>query len=156
MNPSATNSAATDSAAARGLVTCATCSLLCRMPEQATDMHCPRCNARLHARKPHSLSRTWAYLLAAYILYIPANLLPNHETHKQNNKQHKTNKNNKNRFWISGAWFIAGLIFFASIVVPLTKLIARTLLLISIHRRASLQPYQRTRLYRMDEFVGRW
>ena len=126
------------------------------MPEQATDMHCPRCNARLHARKPHSLSRTWAYLIAAYILYIPANLLPILETRELFDVQRNTIMSGVIRFWNSGSWFIAGLIFFASIVVPLTKLIALTLLLISIHRRASWQPYQRTRLYRMVEFIGRW
>jgi len=157
MNIPATDHPSGPSAASRGLVSCHVCSLLCRMPDQpAATQYCPRCDARLHARKPNSLSRTWAYLIAAYILYIPANVLPILETRELFDVQRNTIMSGVVLFWNSGSWFIAGLIFFASIVVPMTKLIALTLLLVSVHRRTAWQPYQRTRLYRMIEFIGRW
>jgi paraquat-inducible protein A len=143
------------SAASQGLVSCSACKLLCRSAP-AEAMRCPRCQARLHIRKPYSLLRTWIYVIAAYVLYIPANVLPILETHSLYTSQSNTIMSGVLLFWGNGSWFIAALIFFASIVVPLTKLIALTLLLISVHERAKWQPYQRTRLYRMIEWIGRW
>ena len=58
--------------------------------------------------------------------------------------------------WHSGSWDLALVVFIASIMVPLLKLIAMTLLLVSVQRRSVWQPLQRTRLYRIVEFVGRW
>lgn len=144
------------SAVSRGLVSCHACGLLCRSLKEQTTMLCPRCSAHLHSRKPDSIARTWALLIAAYILYIPANTLPILETRSLFESQENTIMSGVILFWNSGSWFIAGLIFFASIVVPLTKLIALTFLLISIHLGMSWQPYQRTQLYRLVEFIGRW
>ena len=62
------------SALAHGLVSCHSCGMLSRLEAHAPG-RCPRCMARLHARKPDSISRTWAMVILAYILYIPANLL---------------------------------------------------------------------------------
>ncbi|MGN6388089.1 MAG: paraquat-inducible protein A [Burkholderiaceae bacterium] len=145
----------------RGMLTCETCGLLSRTglepaQAQAALLRCPRCHARLHARKPASLLRTWLFLIAAYILYVPANLLPILETRSLFDSADSTIMNGVILFWTSGSWFIAGLIFFASIVVPLTKLMALTLLAVSVHRRSAWQPYQRTRLYRLVEAIGRW
>ena len=58
--------------------------------------------------------------------------------------------------WMDGSWPIAGIVFIASIVVPMLKLIALSLLLISVQRRSLWRPLQRARLYRLVEFVGRW
>ncbi|MDB5761908.1 MAG: paraquat-inducible rane protein [Herminiimonas sp.] len=119
-------------------------------------MHCPRCRARLHFRKPNSLARTWALIIAAYIFYVPANLLPILETHSLLETQSNTIMNGVVLFWNSGSWFLAALIFFASIVVPMTKLFALTFLLVTIHRRSSWRPHERTRLYRFIDCIGRW
>jgi paraquat-inducible protein A len=144
------------SAATHGLVSCHACGLLCRSPAATVKMHCPRCHARIHTRKPESIARTWAFLIPACILYIPANTLPVLETRSLFDSQNNTIMSGVILFWNSGSWFVAALIFFASIVVPLTKLIALTLLLVSIQRRMAWQPYQRTRLYRLLDFIGRW
>ena len=119
-------------------------------------MRCPRCHARLHARKPDSIARTWAFLIAACILYVPANTLPILETRSLFDSQSNTIMSGVILFWNDGSWFVAALIFFASFVTPLTKLIALALLLVSIQRRMAWQPYQRTRLYRLVDFIGRW
>ena len=65
-------------AARAGLLNCHRCSLLIRRPSMAARpvVRCPRCGSRLHSRKPNSISRTWALVIAAAIFYIPANLLP--------------------------------------------------------------------------------
>lgn len=146
------------SAAEAGLVSCDTCGLLSRAlaGDAARHMYCPRCYARLHRRKPASLLRTWLLLVASFVLYIPANTLPILETRSLIESGDKTIMDGVALFWKDGSWFIAGLIFFASIVVPLTKLLALAFLAASVQRRSTWQPYQRTLLYRLVEFIGRW
>ena len=138
-----------------GLMTCEGCGLLCRAPHAAA-MHCPRCGQPLHWRKPNSISRTWALIIAAFILYIPANVLPIMTTRTLLGSQDDTIMSGVIYLWTSGSWPLAALVFFASITVPLMKLIALTLLVISVQIKSRWQPVQRTRLYRLVEFVGRW
>lgn len=137
-----------------GLCGCETCGLVVR--QSLAGVTCPRCGARLHPRKPDSLARTWAYLIAAYILFIPANLLPVMETGSLFNDQKDTILSGVVYLWLSGSWPLAALVFFASIVVPLVKLLALTFLLISVWRRWTWLLEERTKLYRFLEFIGRW
>jgi paraquat-inducible protein A len=58
--------------------------------------------------------------------------------------------------WSTGSWPIAILIFFASVMVPLLKILGLVVLVVSVQRRSTWAPQQRTRLYRLVEFVGRW
>jgi paraquat-inducible protein A len=110
----------------------------------------------VHARKPESLQRAWAFLLAAYILYIPANLLPIMETRSLVGHQSDTIMSGVVYLWLHGSWPIALLIFFASILVPLAKMFALTFLLVLAQRRSRWRPLERTQLYRVVEAVGRW
>ena len=143
------------SAITRNLASCHTCGLLSRLDGHAAA-HCPRCLARLHARKPDSVSRTWALVVLAYVLYIPANLLPILESRAFLTAESDTIMSGILMFWESGSWTIAALVFIASVVVPLTKLFALTWLLVSVQMKSRAAPQQRTQLYRMVEFVGRW
>jgi paraquat-inducible protein A len=143
------------SAIAHGLVSCHTCGLLSRLPGHEAA-HCPRCSTRLHARKPDSLSRTWALVILAYVLYVPANLLPILESRALLTAESNTIMSGILMFWETGSWMIAALVFIASIVVPLTKLLALTWLLVSVQMKSRARPQQRTQLYRMVEFIGRW
>lgn len=144
------------SAASLGMASCHACGLLCRMPGLAAAACCPRCDARLHARKPDSVARTWALIVTAFMMYIPANTLPILDSRSLLEAESSTIMSGVVLFWNSGSWFIAALIFIASVVVPLTKLIALSVLLISVQRRTSWRPQQRTQLYRLVEFIGRW
>jgi len=143
-------------AASRGLFSCHTCGLLSRGATAGGKSHCPRCSAELHFRKPDSVTRSWALLIAAYVMYIPANLLPMMETSSLFGSQDDTIMSGVIYLWHSGSWDLALIVFIASIMVPLMKLIALTLLLITVQRRSVWQPLQRTKLYRIVEFVGRW
>jgi paraquat-inducible protein A len=143
------------SAIAHGLVSCHVCGMLSRLAGHE-HAHCPRCQARLHARKPDSISRTWALLILAYILYIPANILPILESRALLTAESNTIMSGILMFWETGSWIIAALVFIASIVVPLTKLFALTWLLLSVQLRSRSRLYQRTKLYRMIDFIGRW
>ena len=130
----------------RGLASCHACGLLSRLPADGHG-HCPRCDAMLHVRKPASLARAWALLLAAMILYIPANALPIMITGSIVGVQADTILSGVVYLWISGSWPLALLVFFASIMVPLLKMIALTLLLITTQRRSTWLPQQRLKLY---------
>jgi paraquat-inducible protein A len=143
-------------AASLGLFVCHACGLLSRPAPHSHEACCPRCGAHLHLRKPDSTSRTWALLIAAIILYIPANVLPMMHTSSLFGSQSDTIMSGVVYFWTSGSWYLALIIFFASIMVPLLKMIAIILLLISVQLHSRWQLNQRARLYRLVEIVGRW
>lgn len=143
-------------AAGLGLCSCHICGLVSRSDKPGGSAHCPRCHTQVHSRKPNSISHCWALIIAAYILYLPANLLPIMETGSLFNYREDTIMSGVVHLWKTGFWGIAAIVFIASIMVPLFKLIALTLLLVSVQRRSTWWPMQRARLYRMVELVGRW
>ena len=143
-------------AAELSLFSCQTCSLVARPAPAAAPLYCPRCGARLHLRKPDNVRRTWALLIAAYLLYIPANVLPIMQTDSLFKARDDTIMSGIVYLWTSGSWPIALLVFFASIVTPLLKLLILSMLQWSVQRRWRWQPRQRVRLYRLVLFFGRW
>jgi len=149
-------SGATPSAAGQGLCSCHVCRLVSRRGRPSAPAYCPRCGNRLHFRKPGSVQRCWALILAGYILYIPANLLVMMETGSLISYRKDTIVSGVVHLWQTGSWMIAIIVFIASVVIPLLKLFSLTLLLISVQRRSTWRPKQRTRLYRVVELVGRW
>jgi paraquat-inducible protein A len=98
----------------------------------------------------------WAFAIAAMILYIPANTLPIMETSSLFGSQNDTIMSGVVYLWRSGSWYLALVVFIASILVPMAKLLALILLLVSVQLRSCWQPLQRAKLYRMVELVGRW
>jgi paraquat-inducible protein A len=123
---------------------------------RAPKLRCPRCHARLHERKPHSLALTAVLLLAAAVLYVPANVLPVMDTRTFFDDENDTIMSGVLVLLHSGSWPIAVLVFVASIVIPLLKILALGILLYSAWRRSPRGRLQRSQLYRMVEFVGRW
>lgn len=140
------------------LISCHSCHLVCRIAtaSKGTFAVCPRCGTRLHARKPNSIARTWALIIAAFIFYIPANVLPITRVISFGKAQSDTIMSGVIYFVQSGSWHIALVIFVASIFVPLMKLFLLTFLLISVQTKSRWRPKDRTRLYRITEAVGRW
>ena len=140
------------------LVSCQTCQLLCRIPDSDNRYQaaCPRCGETLHVRKPNSIARTWALLLAAYILYIPANIFPIMKVTSLGQTEADTILSGVLYFIESGSWLVALVIFVASIFIPLLKLLILTGLLVSIRKKSRWRPRDRTRLYRLIEGIGRW
>ena len=118
--------------------------------------HCPRCGAHLHFRKPNSLNRAWALLLTAIVLYIPANIFPVMTVIYFGQGAPSTIISGVVELAEGGMWPLALLVFFASILVPMLKIIGLTYLLISIQTASVNRPRDRTRLYRIVESVGRW
>jgi paraquat-inducible protein A len=139
-------------APAQALVGCDCCGLV-----TAPARCCPRCGAVLRHRKLDSLSRSWALLVAAAVLYIPANLLPVMTLSTLSYAGGaQTILSGVRALAREGMWPLAALVFFASITVPVLKLVGLSFLLLSIRaaRRGHLQ--QRTVLFRIVDSVGRW
>ena len=140
------------------LITCRSCHLLCRSSVGSGKYYitCPRCGEVLCPRKPNSISRTWALVLAAIIFYIPANLFPIMKVTSLGHTQADTIISGVIYFIETGMFPIAFVIFVASVFVPLLKLLILSFLLISVQVRSQWRPRDRTRLYRLIEAIGRW
>jgi paraquat-inducible protein A len=138
-----------------GLLVCLVCRATVRDLE-AAHSRCPRCHARLHERKPHSLAVTTVLVVCAAVLYIPANVLPVMNTRTIFDDEQDTIMSGVLVLLQSGSWPIALLVFVASIVVPLLKILALGVLLYSAWRPSPRRRLQRSQLYRMVEFIGRW
>ncbi len=143
-------------AAQAGLVSCETCSLLSRPVALAEPGYCPRCDGELSSRNRNSLQYTWALVIAAAICYIPANMLPVLNTNALGKSEPDTIISGVIFLYTSGSWPLALIVLVASVMVPMGKLIALSYLLISVQRRSIRSNRERTRLYRMVEFIGRW
>lgn len=131
---------------------CHICGHICSQDEH----RCPRCESVVHGRKPNSITRTWALLLASLILYIPANVLPVMRTRMLGKASENTILSGVVEFWKGGSWDIAALIFFASVVVPCIKFLVLGVLLVTCQRRSQWAMRERSRLYRFIELVGYW
>jgi paraquat-inducible protein A len=147
-------------AADMGLISCHVCRLVCRAVPDSEDTEvdnvCPRCGSALHRRKPGSYARTWALLLAAFMMYVPANLLPIMRTASLNDVDDNTILSGVMELWVNGSADLAVIVFVASIMVPMLKFLVLGTLLISSHRRTDWAQLQRAKLYRLVEFIGYW
>ena len=139
-------------AASRNLVSCHLCLKLLN----SSMHHCPRCGRTLHLRKVNSLQRTLALLITASLLYIPANLLPIMETNQFGQSVENTILGGVVLLIESGSIPIALVIFFASVVIPLGKLLLMFYLCWSIYYGPPEVLRQRTILYRATTFIGKW
>ncbi|MBX3622113.1 MAG: paraquat-inducible protein A [Rhizobacter sp.] len=122
-----------------------------------TPLTCSRCGTALHHRTPGSLQRTWAYLVAAAVLYLPANLLPIMSTASvfEGETQH-TILGGIEELRSGGDWLLALIVFIASIAVPMLKIGVLLLLTVTAQRRSRWKQLERTQLYRMIDAVGHW
>ena len=139
-----------------GLIGCLTCRLVCE-DKRYPQLRCPRCHSPLNSRTRESVHRSWAFLLAALIFYLPANLLPvMHTTALGNGGGDSTILEGVAQFWRSGAWDIAALIFVASVAVPCTKFLVLGLLLVTAQLHSDWARRERAALYRLVETIGYW
>lgn len=139
-------------------IRCASCERLHVEPElpPGASARCTRCGATLERRKADSLRRSWALLIAALICYVPANVLPVMVVSGPGGSQTDTILSGVEAMFALGWYEIGLLIFFASITVPVLKILSLMYLLLSVQFRSTWRPEDRTRLYRIVEIVGRW
>ncbi|TBU96770.1 paraquat-inducible protein A [Phytopseudomonas dryadis] len=139
-----------------GLLICHECHQLNRHEPELKRQYCSRCGGQVHARRPNSLVRTWALLLTAAILYIPANMLPIMTVNALGQGQSDTIMSGVVTLVGHGMLPIAAVVFIASIVVPTFKLVGIALLLYSVQRHQPMSARQRVLMYRFIEWIGRW
>jgi len=152
VNPISTTSGLED------LASCHDCGFVVALDGSAhhAGTRCPRCKAAVHRRKPDSVNRTWALVITAAMLYVPANIFPVMRVISMGKAQEDTILSGAVYLLVHGMWPLALVVFFASVVVPLLKLIALSFLLISVQRKWTWRPVERTKLYHVVEAVGRW
>lgn len=138
------------------LYDCHACKAMVGLSIVESHRHCPRCNAEIHTRTPHSLQRTAALTAAAAILYIPANLLVIMKYDELGVNYDSTIFAGVIDLAHHGLWILALVVFVASVVVPVAKLAMLTFLVWSVHTRMHRGPRQRIKLYRLTELVGHW
>jgi paraquat-inducible protein A len=138
---------------------CESCGLVSRDvtgDDLTLVQHCSRCGHVLHATKPYSLQRTWACIVAAAVLYIPANTLPVMETTSALQRDEHTLLGGIHELWLDGSWGLSIIVFVASIAVPVLKIGVLALLAWTVRNKPDWRRLERARLYRLIETVGHW
>jgi paraquat-inducible protein A len=142
----------TPSAGGDSTPTCPYCSLVV---DPAGHRRCPRCWARI-APEVRDLQVPAALTMAAFVLYIPANLLPVMRVTHFGWSETSTIMAGVRDLYEWGMWPLAVIIFVASIAIPLLKLFGLTWCIAAIRWRASSALLLRTKLYRVIDRIGRW
>jgi paraquat-inducible protein A len=141
-----------------GLLQCAACQLVMREPAAGdhAELRCPRCGTPVAPQRRAGLGTTSALLVAALALYLPSNMLPIMATRSGFESRSDTILSGVFELLRSGSWLLAGIVFAASVVIPLLKLGVLGYLVLSVRLRWGHDPVFRTRLYRLIEAVGHW
>jgi len=137
-----------------GAAGCESCGLVSVHPPG--EARCPRCDSVLHERKPNSLARTWALMIAAATLYVPANLYPVLTVMQLGAGTPSTILGGVRELISSRLYPLAALVFFASIAVPMLKLVGLTVMLVATQTGRAGWLRDRTRLYHVVRWIGRW
>ena len=133
----------------------AACHLCCKLAPVSVHQ-CPRCGSAMHLRKNDSIQRTLALLVTACLLYIPANLYPIMYTDQLGKTEASTILGGVILLIELGSAPIAAVIFIFSVMVPSGKLMAMFYLVWTVERHSPLDPRQRSVMYRVTEFIGKW
>jgi paraquat-inducible protein A len=136
------------------ILNCHTCGML--SAERSTHQDCPRCTAPLHHRKQNSIHRSWALVATATILIVPANIYPVMTVIRFGKGEPNTIMSGIVHLLEGGMWGLGMIIFVASIVVPVSKLMALCYLLVSVQKKSLWRRRDRTVLFRITEVIGAW
>ncbi|WGO99046.1 PqiA/YebS family transporter subunit [Saccharophagus degradans] len=135
---------------------CRICQALVGESIVVDEGSCPRCDSAIHKRIPASLQKTTALVVAATLLYIPANVLPIMEYTSLGITEKDTIFSGVIELLKEGLWGIATIVFVASILVPIAKLVILYYLIWAVKAKVKVGVKHRTVLYRLIEVVGRW
>lgn len=150
MDPTPTESVTAKEA---GLKRCSSCGRLQKIDD---TKRCTKCGAVVVSRRAKSVQRTWAYLLVGVIAYIPANITPIMSTTSFTGNSEDTIMSGVFSLISSGSYFVAAVVFVASICIPLLKFLIIVLLALSLQFAWDMSDHTRHRLHGLTEFIGRW
>lgn len=139
-------------------IVCETCGLMQQVEklEPGTRAKCCRCTSIIGSRKINSLGRTAAFSLAALILYIPANIYPILRMNYYGAYSENTVWEGCVNLFKDGQWFVAGIVFLASILIPFLKLLGLFFLVVTTKLRSARGRQQRTWIYKIIAVIGPW
>ena len=132
------------------------CDVCGRVTFGQEGSRCSCCNSVVRTRRPNSIPRTWALVVASIVLYIPANFYPVLTLTRLGSGSPSTIIGGAEELLQSGMWPLALLVFVASIMVPLMKLVSLVVMLVTAQRGSAWRLHDRTTLYRLVDFIGRW
>jgi len=138
-----------------GLVLCTECHVTHHLIP-GVDLKCSCCGAQLHQRKPNSLNRTWALLIASIILFIPANVLIIMNVTYFGQEDPSTIIGGVIILVHHGSYAVAFVVFVASVIVPVFKMLGILMILLSLKYKINITDRQRIRMFRVIDFIGRW
>ena len=117
---------------------------------------CPTCQSHLRVRKPESVGRTWALVVAATALYVPANILPIMTIIRLQRDTTTTILGGVEELIVNKMWPLAAIVFVASVAVPVVKLFLLVYMLVATQRRSNIGLKRRAAMYRVVDAIGRW
>jgi paraquat-inducible protein A len=123
---------------------------------QTKGHNCNRCGAAIHHRIESSIEQTWALLFSAVLMLIPANILPVMTVKQLGKGTSDTILGGIIHLIEGGLWGLGLIVLFASIIVPVAKLLSLGYLLYSVQTHSNWKPKDRALLYRVVEVVGSW
>jgi paraquat-inducible protein A len=135
-----------------GLTGCTCCG---RVWPQGTEV-CERCGAHLHPVSSKGLQTVWAWLAAGIIFYIPANLYPMLRTSTLTGSQENTILGGVVELVAHHNYGVAGIVFLASIMIPLAKFFAISYLALAVGHESRAGGHKHLWLFEVVEFIGRW
>jgi paraquat-inducible protein A len=138
-----------------GLVLCHDCHTVHHY-HPGEKQHCNRCGAELHLRKENSINRTLALLITSMILFIPANTMTIMNVTYFGREDPSTIIGGGITLIQLGSYAVAFVVFVASVLVPVFKMIGITLILLSLTRNVNMTDRQRIIMFRIIDFIGRW
>jgi paraquat-inducible protein A len=139
-------------------ITCKTCGQIHEVEPLNPGMiaKCRRCGTRIAKRTSNSLHLTAAFSLAALILYVPANIFPILQLDMYGASTENTVWQGCVRLFKDGDYVVAIIVFLASMLIPLLKLLGLIFLVATTKLRVSRWKMPRTWIYRIIEIIGRW
>jgi len=137
-----------------GAIGCPTCGLLQSPAREGGP--CPRCGARMYARKPQAIAATAALVSTAFILFFPANIYPMNSSDLLGQQLQYTNFGYAVQLSHLGLWPLSGLTFWTSILNPALMMACLGWGLLSVWRRSTRRLVLKTRLVRTVAETGRW
>lgn len=132
------------------------CCLSCSKPLSAQEHTCPRCNKSVDIRIKNSAHRTSMLLIISFFMYIPANMIPMFIFHKMGSSTENTIMQGISILFNHNMYFIAALVFVASIVIPIFKIVSLSVLLLFVKFSSIKYIKKKIFLYRIVERIGRW
>ena len=144
------------SARSESLALCRVCHLLNPLPSGSGKYKCSRCHTELHMRMPQSVQRCWALVIASLIMFIPANTLPIMTVVYFGSGAPDTILSGIMSLIKLNMLPVAVIVFIASFVIPLAKILGLIILLVTVERHSRVQPKHRTLMFRTVEMLGKW